>query len=201
VVLCSGDTASALPDAEGKPANLPSLLLEHGLAVLRVDGFSTGTPTNQFANFYSTYNRTELQECVRDLLTVCAAARSGADPHGRRFRDVILWGSGRAGLWALLAAPGVGTVIADCDQLDVASDEVLLAPDLFCPGIRNIGTFEGAAMLAAPHPVLLHNTGGTFTTEALRSTYQAIGASEKLRVASARLPDEELVNWLSQAKR
>ena len=201
VVLCSGDTASASPDAEGKPANLPSSLLERGLAVLRVDRFSTGTPTNQFTNFYSTYNRTEVQERVRDLLAVCAAAGSNADPHGRRYREVILWGSGRAGLWALLAAPGAGTVVADCDQLDVASDEALLAPDLFCPGIRNIGAFEGAAMLAAPHPILLHNTGGAFATEALRSTYQGIGASDKLRVAAARLPDDELVSWLSQVKR
>jgi hypothetical protein len=201
VVLCSGDDASAHPDAEAKPTGLPLALLQHGLAVLLVDRFSTGTPTNQFANFYSTYNRTELQERVRDLLTVCATAGSGADPHGRRFRDVILWGSGRAGLWALLAAPGAGTVIADCDQLDVASDEALLAPDLFCPGIRNIGTFEGAAMLAAPHPILMHNTGGAFATEALRATYQVIGAGDKLRVAAARLPDEELVGWLSQVKR
>jgi hypothetical protein len=165
-----------------------------------VDHFSTGTPTNEFANFYSTYNRTELQERVRDLLTVCAAARSGADPHGLRFRDVVLCGSGRAGLWTLLAAPGAGAVISDCDQLDVTSDEALLAPDLFCPGIRNIGTFEGAAMLAAPHPVLLHNTGAAFATESLHSTYQAINAGDKLRVAAARLPDEELVSWLSQAK-
>jgi hypothetical protein len=201
VVLCSGDTASAPPDAEGKPSNLPSSLLQRGLAVLRVDRFSTGTPTNQFANFYSTYNRTELQERVRDLLTVCAAAGSGADPHGRRFREVILWGSGRAGLWALLAAPGAGTVVADCDQLDVASDEALLAPDLFCPGIRNIGTFEGAAILAAPHPILMHNTGAAFVTETLRATYQGMGASDKLRVAVARLPDEEVVSWLSQVKR
>jgi hypothetical protein len=201
VVLCSGDDASAQPDAEAKPAGLPLTLLQRGLAVLRVDHFSTGTPTNQFANFYSTYNRTVLQERVRDLLTVCAAAGSGADPHGQRFRDVVLCGSGRAGLWALLAAPGAGTVIADCDQLDVASDEALLAPDLFCPGIRNIGTFEGAAMLAAPHPILMHNTGGAFATESLRATYQAIGATDKLRVAAARLPDEELVSWLSQAKR
>ena len=201
VVLCSGDTVSAPPDAGGMPANLPSSLLQRGLAVLRVDRFGTDTPSNQFTNFYSTYNRTELQERVRDLLTVCAAAGSVADPHGQRFHDVILWGSGRAGLWALLAAPGPGTVIADCDQLDVASDEALLAPDLFCPGIRNIGTFEGAAMLAAPHPILMHNTGGAFTTESLRATYQAIGATDKLRVATARLPDGELVSWLSQAKR
>jgi hypothetical protein len=211
VVLCSCSAASALPQTEATPSGRlglsfqPALaaklaLLQHGMAVIQVDQFSTDTPTNQFANFYSTYNRTELQERVRDLLTVCAAAGAGADPHGRRFRDVVLWGIGRAGLWALLAAPGAGAVTADCDQLDVANDEALLAPDLFCPGIRNIGTFEGAAMLAAPHPVLLHNTGAAFTTEALRSTYQALGASEKLRVAATGLPVDEIVGWLSETK-
>ena len=197
-MICSSKDAPAPPDAGAKPAGLPLALLQRGLAVLMVDRFSTGAPPNQFTNFYTTYNRTELQERVRDLLTVCAAAGSAADPRGPRFFDVILWGTGRAGLWALLAAPAAGAVIADCDQLDVTSDEALLAPDLFCPGIRNIGTFEGAAMLAAPHPLLLHNTGENFPTDALRPAYRAMGASDKLRVVAARLPDEELVRWISQ---
>jgi hypothetical protein len=196
VVICSGKDAPAPPDAEAKPAGLLLALLQHGLAVLVVDRFSTGAPPNQFTNFYTTYNRTELQERVRDLLAVCAIAGSAADPRGPRFFDVTLLGTGRAGLWALMAAPGAGAVIADCDELDVTSDAALLAPDLFCPGIRNIGTFEGGAMLAAPHPLLLHHTGTDFPTLALRSTYRALGASDKLRVVASALPDEELVRWI-----
>ena len=45
-----------------------------------------------------------------------------------------------------------------------------------------IGTFEGAPMLAAPHPLLLHNTGQNFPTATLRSTYKAAGASSRVRV-------------------
>jgi hypothetical protein len=201
VVICNGKDSSAPPDAEAKPAGLPLALLQRGLAVLVVERFSTGAPAGQFTNFYATYNRTELQERVRDLLTVCAAAGSVADPRGPRFCDVVLLGTGRAGLWALLTGPAAGTVVADCDELDLASDEALLAPDLFCPGIRNIGTFEGGAMLAAPHPLLLHNTGENFPTDAVRSTYRAMGASDKLRVVAARLPDEELVRWIAQAEK
>jgi hypothetical protein len=200
VVICNGRTDAPLPDAAAKPAGLPLALLQHGLAVVVVDRFSTGDPPDQFANFYTTYNRTKLQERVSDLLTVCSAAGSVADPRGPRFFDVTLLGTGPAGLWAVLAAPGAGSVIADCDQLDVASDEALLAPDLFCPGIRNIGTFEGGAVLAAPHPLLLHNTGVTFPTDTLRSAYRAVGASDKLRVVASRLPDEELVNWILRLK-
>ena len=199
VVICNGKT-DAPPDAAAKPAGLPLALLQRGLAVLTVDRFSTGAPPNQFTNFYATYNRTELQERVRDLLTVCAAAGSVADPRGPRFFDVTLLGTGRAGLWALLAAPAAGAVIADCAELDVTSDEALLAPDLFCPGIRNIGTFEGGAMLAAPHPLLVHNAGEKFPTDALRATYRAVGASDKLRVVAAALPDEELVRWIAPAQ-
>ena len=199
VVVCSGTNASAPPDADAKPAGLALALLQRGLAVLAVDRFSTGDPPDQFANFYATYNRTKLQERVRDLLTVCAAAGSVVDPRGPRFFNVTLLGTGRAGLWALLAAPAAGAVIADCDHVNVTSDEALLTPDLFCPGIRNIGTFEGGAMLAAPHPLLLHNTDENFPTDALRSTYRAMGASDKLRVVASRLPDEELVRWVLQS--
>ena len=198
VVICSG-TNAAPPEAEPTPAGLTLALLQRGLAVLTVDRFSTGDPAGQFANFYSTYNRTKLQERVRDLLTVCAAAGSVADPRGPRLFKVTLLGTGRAGLWALLAAPAAAAVIADCDQVEVSSDEALLAPDLFCPGIRNIGTFEGSAMLNAPHPLLLHNTGTDFPTDALRSNYRAMGASDKLRVVASRLPEEELAIWVLQS--
>jgi len=201
VVICSGQAAPALPSAEASPAGLPLALLQRGLAVLEVDRFSTGAPPNQFTNFYTTYNRTELQERVRDLLTVCAAASSSADPRGPHFFDVTLLGTGRAGLWALMAAPGAGAVVADCDELDVTNDQALLAPHLFCPGIRNLGTFEGSAILAAPHPLLLHHTGIHFPTDALRAAYRAVGANDKLRVVAAALPEDELVRWIIQAHR
>ena len=200
VVICRDNTDAALPDPEAKPAGLPLALLQRGLAVLTVDRFSTDNPPDQFANFYPTYNRTKLQDRVRDLLTVCTAAGTGVDPRGPRFLDVILWGAGHAGLWALLAAPAAGAVVADCNQTDVTSDEALLAPDLFCPGIRNIGSFEGGAILAAPQPLLLHNTGTNFPSLSIRTAYRAVGATQKLRLVAARLPEEELVKWVSQSK-
>ena len=196
VVLCGDNDDAPLPDPEAKPAGLPLVLLEHGLAVLRVDRFSTTNPTNQFANFYTTYNRTKLQARVRDLLTVCLAASTGVDPRGPRFFEVTLWGTGHAGLWALLAAPAAGGVVADCNQIDVPSDEAMLAPNVFCPGIRNIGSFEGGAMLAAPQPLLLHNTSTNFPTDSLRAAYRAVGASDALRIVAARLPEAELVRWV-----
>jgi hypothetical protein len=147
--------------------------------------------SNQFANFFSTYNRTEIQKQVRNLIAACAHARI----HGKH---IVLQGTGRAGLWALLAAPDADAVIADCSQLNPTDDEALLAPDLFCPGLRNLGAFEGAALLAAPHPLLLHNVGPNFPTETLRSLYQALGAASKLRIESRCLSDGELSEWAAR---
>jgi hypothetical protein len=144
-----------------------------------------------FKNFYSTYNRTELQDHVQDLLTACSAVRS-LEPRKKLAFKTTLVGSGRAGLWALLAAPAADAVIADCDKLDVSNESALVAPDLFCPGILALGGFEAAGMLAAPHSLVLHNTGERFPTDALRATYLAAGISSKLRVEAGRLTAEDL---------
>ena len=51
-------------------------------------------------------------------------------------------------------------------------------------------------MLAVPHPLLMHNTDESVSTDALRAIYRAMGASDKLRVVSSCLPDEELLRWI-----
>ncbi|MGA2863438.1 MAG: acetylxylan esterase [Verrucomicrobiota bacterium] len=193
VVLVSAEAGRQGSASAGgaAPAGLAAKLLENGCAVFILRQFSTGAPPNQFTNFYTVYNRTEAQERVRDLARVCAFAR-----HQLKAGQVVLCGRGRAGLWALLAAPAADGVVADCDALDVSSDEALLAPDLFCPGLRALGAFEGAAMLAAPHPLLLHHTGSRFAIDSLRSTYQGSGAGGNLRIEPDRLEDESLVEWV-----
>jgi hypothetical protein len=168
--------------------------LDQGFALILIHRYSTGDGPNPFANFYTTYNRTVAQQRVRDLLTVCAAA-GAADPRKAIAFKVVLAGTGRPGLWALLAAPGADAVAADCDGFEV-SEENLLAPDLFCPGLLAAGGFEGAAMLAAPHPLLIYNTGNRFPTKSLRASYSASRSSAKLRIEHGPLGPVQLLEWL-----
>jgi hypothetical protein len=165
------------------------------MAVLEVNRFSTLEPVDQFANFYSTYNRTKLQNLVRDLVAVCAAGSSLEPQQAHPFR-VILMGTGRAGLWSLLAAPAADAVVADCGRLDLADETALLEPDVFCPGLLALGGFEAAAILAAPHPLLAYNTGAKFPTESLRSAYEATSASDRLRLESHLVSEAELAHWV-----
>ena len=185
---------AAVGDGNNRRHELASQLRRQACEVFPLSVPASRITASQFTNFFTGYNRTELQLGVGFLAKNCASLKKA----GKK-RPLVLCAGGRAGLWAMLAAPAADAVVADCDQLDVVSDAALLAPDLFCPGIRNIGAFEGAAMLAAPHPLLLHNTGDKFPTDAIRATYHALGASKKLRIESRKLNDDEIAGWIARA--
>jgi hypothetical protein len=199
VILAHPEGKSAFLDEAGAPAGLAKKVLERGSSVVLFDAFMTGELADaeghekRFDLFFTAYNRTALQERVQDCITVCAFAQTHS-----KSRRVILCGGGRAGTWALLAAPAADAVGADADALDLASDETLLARELFIPGIRKIGAFAGAAALAAPHPLLLHNAGRNFATGLLRDVYTAANAQKMFREEEARIPDDKLAQWLTQ---
>jgi len=206
VILVHEKGRAAFLDANGAPMGLADKLLKQNLSVLLLDTFLTGELADKKAAgarkkqvnlFFTTYNRTDLQERVQDIVTACAFAK-GSGKGGSR--GVIVCGSGQAGLWALLAAPVADAVVADCDELDLQTDAALVQPKLFAPGLRKIGAFQGAASLAAPHPVLLHNTGEKFSTAWLRDVYGAVKAKKSIRVESARLEDKALAKWIAERK-
>ena len=98
----------------------------------------------------------------------------------------------------MLAAPAADRVAADCDSLDLTKDESLLDDELFAPGLRKIGAFDGAAALATPHPLLLHNTGKNFATRLVRDAYAAAKAEKMFREEQTRLSDDKLAEWLAK---
>jgi hypothetical protein len=196
IIMVSQNESSQSKGSAGPPEPVLQLL-QRGLAVLVINQFSPRQTADPFNDFYTTYNRTELQQRVGDLLMVCAAARS-IDPRQPVAFRVTLFGIDRAGLLTLLAAPAADAVIADCDAMDISDETTLLAPDLFCPGILALGGFETAAILAAPHPLLLHNTGSKFSTGALRSAYVASGVMGRVKTAEGHLTNTEIADWVSK---
>ena len=199
VVLADDGDGKKFFDQAGTPGEVVRALVRQGIPAIVISRYSTGEAANQFTNHFTTYNRTKVQERVGDLIAVCQAARSfdlPGNPGGQT--SVTLCGLGAAGLWSVLAAPEADAVVADCAAVDANSDEALLAPDLFCPGLRNIGTFAGAAMLAAPRPLRLHNTGGNNPAGAIQSVYQITGATSKLSLQRESQSPAGLVKWLAE---
>ncbi len=131
-----------------------------------------------FGEFFSTYNRTNLQERVQDVVTVCAYLRSlWAEA------KITLIGEGEGGLIAMLAAPSADGVIADVNNLDFTNDAALLTEDHYVPGLRRMGDVATALLLSAPSPITLTHTGSKFpATARLREVYSALGISERLTI-------------------
>ena len=95
-------------------------------------------------NYFTVYNRTDLQERVLDLLAVTR--------HARRLGDkVILAGVDRAGLWVQSASPMADATLPDCGQFSM-DDETMMAPDLFYPGFYRLGGFEGIGLTGGATP-------------------------------------------------
>ncbi|MBI3874766.1 MAG: hypothetical protein HY300_02115 [Verrucomicrobia bacterium] len=188
----------------GAAKGLARSLVLSGHAVLVLDTFLTGEladadaakKRNPLKNFFTTYNRTDLQERVQDLLTACAFVRAET----RGSRHVILCGVGRAGLWAILAAPGADAVVADCDNFDVTSDDLLLAPEMFVPGFRKMGGFETPVVLSAANPLVLHNTGEKFITAGMQGTYMALGATKTISINAQKLDDDSLMKRITDLR-
>jgi hypothetical protein len=202
-VLAHPHGKAAYLEESGVPRGLARELLARHQSVILLDTFLMGELADTEAvkarkhtsGYFTTYNRTDLQERVQDLITACAFAQT----HGKG-RRVVLCGEERAGLWALLAARAADAVVADCAQLDSASDAALLEQDLFAPGLRVIGGFDGAALLAAPNSLVLHNTGEKFTTSALGQSYAALKKKSSFRTESKILNATAQADYIAQLK-
>ena len=56
--------------------------------------------------------------------------------------------------------------------------------------------FAGSALLAAPHPLLVHHTGEHFSTDDLRAGYKAAGATKHLRIDPGLMTDDAVVKYI-----
>jgi hypothetical protein len=201
VVLAHPDGQRAFLDGESRPMGLAKQLVDRGASVLVFDAFQTGSlktdylpqPATLFTNFFTTYNRTPIQQRVQDLITACAYGRARND-EGR----LVLCGLDRAGPWALLAAPAADAVLADADGLESSNALALMDPEMFSPGLLKYDSFQTAPLLGAPNPLFIHNTGAHFNTDRLRTAYAAMRAESRLRLHPEKLEPAAFADWILQ---
>lgn len=132
-------------------------LLRSGEQVLAIDCFNTGEHTcekpvrDRSLKHFLTFNRTDAQEQIQDIVTAGRFLRREAGVH--------LYGLEQAGAWALLAA-GVSNDFAQvtCDAMGgTLNDESFLLQHVFMPGLARYGGALAAAACTAPRPLTLFN--------------------------------------------
>ncbi len=130
-----------------EPIGLAEKLLARGYPILLPDVFQSTDKHKEVELYYTTYNKTLMQERVQDLIAASAFVHIASEAAKNR---IVICG----GPSAILASPHVDAVLADCQQRNFTDEKTLLEPDLFVPGIQAIGGF---AALADPKTVHLHN--------------------------------------------
>jgi hypothetical protein len=180
--------------AHGVTVLLPEVLL--GGAEAR--GEATALPTDaerhsRYAGYTLAYNRCLLAERARDVLTAIAYAHSLESIH-----EVVLWGEGRAGARALLAAAlapsEVSRVLADVDR-DLDAIESLADPELL-PGALRFGGLGAFAGLCAPSELMLASREEPFA--ATKTCYAAAGVEDRLHAKPQSSVDQAAWLWAAR---
>lgn len=171
----------------------PTLLIDvfqTGAAVTVRDISSAGTRAE---DYYHVFNRSDDANRVQDILTAIAFLRqhTGVD-------TVNVVGTGRAGLWVLLASAldtGVLTVAADLDRFDATDDEAYVN-GLFIPGLRRAGDLRAPGPLLSRGRLLLHNIHGGFPLSGFETSFEIAGRPESLLIHREMIQPNTLVAWL-----
>ncbi len=196
VVVVAEEGRASLLDG-GAPGELLSALLARGATVLTVDPFLVGEAVPEDGapdraadvEFFTTYNRTDVAERVRDIVTALAFAR---ELEG--IESVRLVGLGEAGLWCLLAQPLANADRCAADMAGFALEDGEFLARCPVPLVRQAGDFRTAFALSAPAPLAMWNASKTLRPWAERA-YRGQGASEALNLQASSPEPAELAAW------
>ncbi|CEK13764.1 dienelactone hydrolase family protein [Chthonomonas calidirosea] len=173
------------------------MLLKLGLRVLRPKRLTLNTEEERqryedySRDFFCTYNRTLLQERLKDLrASIGFMKRLGVE-------HLVVIGREGAGLEALLMAPFVTSLIADVQHAETEQPAFWKTSDRFLPGIMRLGGTVLPLLLAASRPVYLYNVGDRFCApEHFDELTKAYGS--RLHWTRTEPSHVEIVNWIAQ---
>jgi len=144
VVIGSGVPSVLVVDADGAEE---AARKNTRSSALLLTAFQTGfavAPRDRSAEHFLTFNRTDDQNRVQDILTALAYLKQAGA------KDLRVVGTGRAAVWALFAAAVAGIPVAlDAAPEDFAGQDQDFLERFFVPGIQRAGGLEAARRVLA----------------------------------------------------
>lgn len=150
-------------EGSSAPSDIILKLLDQKRSVLVPDLFkqgehvlqdSTKTVRNENVEYFTTYNPTDRQEQIQDLLTIVSAIRENKDLSQKI--DLYTTGNtGLTGLFASILTDHLDRIVIDGNDFDPTTDQNMLT--LQIPGIMRIGGLKTVLVLAANRNILLYN--------------------------------------------
>ncbi len=157
-------------DGSAGPKGIIEKLLNQKCNVLAPDLFkqgehvlqdSTKTLRDEKEKFFTTYNLTDRQEQIQDLITLIYFIKEASTLSD----DISLYSTGNTGITSLLLATvtkDVNQYVVDGNHFDPNSDEEMLTIGI--PGLMRAGGLKTALALDADKHLLLYNAHPSFST-------------------------------------
>lgn len=181
-------------------------LLKKGFNVLIPDLFkqgehvlqdSTVTRRDEKSDYFTTYNLTDKQNQLQDILTLIKAIKENKSLSA----EINLWASGNTGMITLLLGSmenGLNKIVIDGNQFDPSSDQNMLS--LQIPGIMRIGGIPTALAIAASEEknrFLVYNINSKLDSPELEAVRKLKKNESYFNTSSEKINDNEIVDFIT----
>jgi hypothetical protein len=186
------------------PNDLILKLLNQKCNVLAPDLFKQGehilqdsTKTLRVENdpLFTTYNLTDRQEQIQDLLTIIKAV----DQNAELSHNIDLYATGNTGITGLLLATitsDLNRIILDGNQFDPTSDQNMLT--LQIPGIMRIGGLKTVMALAAKQHLLLFNANPSLISSGAIEVSNLENDKNHFSITTEMNGDDKVLNFIDR---
>jgi dienelactone hydrolase len=154
---------------------------------------STMARRDENAEYFTTYNLTDRQEQIQDLITIIKFINETDN----LTQDISLYSSGNTGITALLLATitnDLNKLILDGDHFDPTTDQSMLTLEI--PGIMRIGGLKTALALAANKHLLLYNANPSFLSSAAMEVRKLENNKDHFSIITTSIGDDRVIDFL-----
>jgi dienelactone hydrolase len=202
-ILTAGQGKSSwVSKGQSKPKNIVRWLMKTGINVLIPDLFKQGehnlqggtiTRRNEETEHFTTFNLTDRQNRIQDLLTLISFIKQ-TDLSQR----IGLYASGQTGITGLLLATvssELDRIVLDGNRFNPTTDQNMLSLDV--PGIMRIGGLKTIAALASSQHITIFNVDKHLRSTEINNVANLAGNRTHFRMINDQIPDTQIANLLA----
>ena len=189
-------------DGSATPIGIIEKLLNEKCNVLAPDLFkqgehvlqdSTKTLRDETERYFTTYNLTDRQQQIQDLITLIYFIKEASDLPD----NISLYSTGNTGITSLLLATVTNEVnqyAIDGNHVNPNSDEEMLSIGI--PGLMRVGGLKTALTLDANKHLLLYNAHPSFLTSGVIDVSKLENNSQNFSIATEDAAEDKIVDLL-----
>jgi dienelactone hydrolase len=207
LIITPGGKRGARNDKGTGPNKFVRQLLARGQSVMAIDVFKTGehvlplsvkTQRNENEQFFSTYNKTDTQQRIQDILTTGKYLKKTFPSN-----EINLLGLHRAGIWCLLTSPLASSLFTRviCDEYQLNPNRPSQWLPFIIPGLAKYDALQTALALDASHntKVDIYNVNPAVDIQKIKKVYKMLGRSGNFSVIPEKPSAKNIISFFNSS--